>query len=429
MRPPFYVRQLKIDLDMWIAKGLVPSENREAILEAIGAGRPVRRLELILAVFGVILVGAGVMSFVGANWAAMTKPVRLFVLFGGMWLAYALAIAFIGRGRDLIGQAFVLLGVLMFGANIWFVAQTYNINAHYPDGTLLWAAGALAAAALVPSRAALAAAVSIGAYWTWQETIDFDREIHTPFLVFWALSAGLASFLSWRPGVHLSALALIFWFVISFEGLQKVLGWSDAEILSLYIFLPLAIWSLTQALDGGANALTLTAGHYGFFIFLAAFSVLHLTDTGDASATASWLAFAVLASVVSVAAVLFSMRRNASTVVDAIGTLLVCLVTVAYVMTVGNDDDRYDVVYLVFALGVIVWSISRGARIDDRFVINLSTVAFGLWVLYTYFELFSGLLDQAVFFTVGGILLIALALGLENLRRHLVASVKPAAEA
>jgi len=429
MRPPFYVRQLKIDLDAWIAKGLVPSENREAILESIGAGRPARRLELILAVFGVILVGAGVMSFVGANWAAMTKPVRLFVLFGGMWLAYALAIGFIGRGRDLIGQAFVLLGVLMFGANIWFVAQTYNISAHYPNGTLLWAAGALAAAALVPSRASLAAALSIGAYWTWQETIDFDREIHTPFLIFWVLSAGLAWFLNWRPGVHLSALALIFWFVISFKGLQHVLGWSDAEILSLYIFLPLAIWSVTQTFDGGANALTLTAGHYAFFIFLAAFSVLHMTDTGSASATTSWLAFGVVTSIVSVAAVLFAMRRNAATVVDAIGTLLVCLVTVAYVMTVGNDDDRYDVVYLVFALGVIVWSISRGARMDDRFVINLSTVAFGLWVLYTYFELFAGLMDQAVFFTVGGILLIALALGLENLRRHLVAGVKLAAEA
>jgi uncharacterized membrane protein len=426
MRPPFYVRQVKIDLDNWIAQGLVPSENREAILESIGAGRPTRRLELILAIFGVILVGAGVMSFVGANWAAMTKPVRLFVLFGGMWLAYAIAIALIGRGRDLVGQAFVLLGVLMFGANIWFVAQTYNINAHYPDGTLLWAAGALAAAAFVPSRAALAAALSIAAFWTWQETIDFRHVIHAPFLAFWALCAGLAWFLNWRPGIHLSALALIFWFAISFDGLQKMLGWSDAEILSLYILLPLAVWSAMQVFDGGANGITLTVGHYGFFIFLCAFSLLHLTDTGTASATSTWLAFATVTGVVSVAAVLFSMRRNVSTVVDVLGTLLVCLVTVAYVMTVGDDDDRYDVVYLVFALGVIIWSISRGARTDDRFVINLSTVAFGAWVLYTYFELFAGLMDQAVFFTVGGILLIALALGLENLRRHLVAGAKPA---
>ena len=47
-------------------------------------------------------------------------------------------------------------------------------------------------------------------------------------------------------------------------------------------------------------------------------------------------------------------------------------------------------------------------------------VGIGIWVLYVYFDLFSGLMDQAVFFTVGGILLIGLALGLENLRRTLV---------
>jgi uncharacterized membrane protein len=326
-----------------------------------------------------------------------------------------------------VSQAFVLLGVLLFGTNIWFIAQTYHINAHYPDGTLLWGAGALAAAVVVPSRAALAAALALGAYWTWQETMDFDRPIHAAFLVYWALAAALAWYLDWRPGIHLSALALIFWFIINYSGLQKLLGWSDAEILSIYILLPLAIWSATQIFDGGANALTITIGHYAFFIFLGAFAVLHLPDTGAAGSTSSWLGFAVVASGAAVAAVVVSMRRQGSTIVDVLGTLFACLVTIAYVMTVKKDDDSLDVVHMVCTLVVIIWSISRGARLDDRFVVNLSIVAFGLWVLYTYFELFSGLMDQAVFFTVGGILLIALALGLENIRRHLLAASKPAA--
>jgi uncharacterized membrane protein len=319
------------------------------------------------------------------------------------------------------------LGVLLFGTNIWFIAQTYNINAHYPDGTLLWGAGALAAAALVPSRAALAAALSIGAYWTWQETMDFDRLLHAPFLIYWAVSAALAWYLNWRPGIHLSALALIFWFIINYSGLQKLLGWSDAEVLTIYVLLPLAIWSAAQVFDAGANALAITIGHYAFFIFLGAFAILHLPDAGDAGPSSTWLGFAVVASAASVAAVVASMRRQGSTVIDVLGTLFACLVTIAYVMTVKKNDDSLDVVYMVCTLVVIIWSISRGARMDDRFVVNLSIVAFGLWVLYTYFELFSGLMDQAVFFTVGGILLIALALGLENIRRHLLASPKPAA--
>jgi uncharacterized membrane protein len=422
MRPPFYIRQLKIDLETWIAKGLVPEESRDEILASVGAGRSGSRLEVILAVFGVILVGLGVLSFVGANWAAMTKLTRLVVLFGSMWTAYGLAIWFNARGRDFLGQAVVLLGVLLFGSNIWFVAQTYNINAHYPDGTLLWGIGALTAAIIVPSRAALAAALAIGAYWTWQETMEFERPIHLAFIPYWALSATLAWYLNWRPGIHLSALALIFWFVINFSGIQKMLGWSDVEILTLYILLPLAIWSACQIFEAGANALTMTIGHYAFFFFLGAFAILHLADTGGNPPTSSWLAFAGLMSAIALASVVASLRRKGSTIVDVLGTLFACVVTIAYVMTVGKNDDRFDIIYLACTLVVILWSISRGARMDDRFVINLSTVAFGLWVLYVYFELFSGLMDQAVFFTVGGILLIVLSIGLERMRRSLVAA-------
>jgi uncharacterized membrane protein len=320
--------------------------------------------------------------------------------------------------------------VMLFGSNIWFVAQTYNINSHYPDGTLLWGIGAMVAAILVPSRAALATALAIGAYWTWQETMDFERPIHLAFLPYWGLGAALAWYLNWRPGIHLSALALIFWFVINFSGLQKMLGWSDAEILSLYILLPLAIWSACQIFEAGPNGLTMTIGHYAFFFFLGAFAILHLPDTDGKAPTATWITFALVMSAIALASVVASLRRKGSTVVDVLGTLFACVVTITYVMTVGKNDDRFDVIYLACTLVVILWSISRGARLDDRFVINLSTVAFGLWVLYVYFELFSGLMDQAVFFTVGGILLIVLSIGLERMRRSLVAaSDKPQAAA
>ena len=243
-----------------------------------------------------------------------------------------------------------------------------------------------------------------------------------------AAGATLAWYLNWRPGIHLSALALIFWFVINYGGIQKMLGWSDAEVLTIYILLPLAVWSACQVFESSPNALTMTIGHYAFFSFLGAFAVLHLPDTGEKGPTSTWLGFAVAMSAIALAAVVASLRRKGSTVIDVLGTLFACLVTISYVMTVGKGEDTFDVVYLICTLVVIIWSISRGARMDDRFVINLSTVAFGIWVLYVYFELFSGLMDQAVFFTVGGILLIALALGLENLRRTLLAGTnKPAA--
>lgn len=428
MRPPFYLRQLKQDLDTWIAKGLVDEENKEAILASVGAGSQVRTLDVILAVFGVVLIGAGAMSFVAANWEAMGKLERLIVLFGSLWAAYGIAGWFMANNRGAIGQAFVLLGVILFGVNIHYVAQTYNIQAHYPDGLLLWGIGAILAAAVVPSRAALAMALALGGWWTWQETQYFDAVLHIPFLLYWAVCTAIAWWLNWRPGIHLSSLTLLAWFIINFEGMQRLLGWGDAEVLTIFIFLPLAIWSLMQLLERDTNGLALSTGHYAFFVFLLAYGALQLPDNEHQSPSTTWLAFSTIMTVVSVGAVTLGFNRKTFSVLDVFGTLFACITTMAYVFLVQRYEDALDVPYLIFTLIVILWSVQRGVRLQDRFVINWSTVAFGLWFLYAYFDLFEGLLDQSIFFTVGGILLILLSLTLEALRRRLVVSA-PAKEA
>ena len=63
MRPPFYVRQLRRDLDEWIKRGLVPESSRAAILESAGAGQGMS-FASILGILGAILIGAAAMSFV-----------------------------------------------------------------------------------------------------------------------------------------------------------------------------------------------------------------------------------------------------------------------------------------------------------------------------------------------------------------------------
>lgn len=434
MRPPFYLRQLRRDLDTWIAKGLVDADNKEAILASVGAGAQARTLDVILAVFGVILIGAGAMSFVAANWADMAKLERLIVLFGSLWAAYGLAGWFLASTRGAIGQAFVLLGVILFGVNIHFVAQTYNIQAHYPDGLLLWGVGAILAAIVVPSRASLALALALGGWWTWQETQPFDYIaqplLHAPFLAYWAVCTATAWFLNWRPGIHLSALTLLGWFIISFGAFQRLLGWGDAEVMTIFIFLPLAIWSLMQLFErNDANGLALSTGHYAFFVFLIAYGVLQLPDNERNSPSSTWLAFATIMTVASVGAVTLGFKRKTFSVIDVFGTLFACITTMLYIFLVQRYQNALDVPYLVFALIVIIWSIQRGVRLQDRFVINWSTVAFGLWFLYCYFELFNGLLDQSIFFTVGGILLILISLTLEAMRRRLVTTAPTTTEA
>jgi uncharacterized membrane protein len=422
MRPPFYLRQLKRDLESWIDAGLVPKESRDKILAGVGADGGTFGFSGVLAILGVILLGGGAMSFVAANWADMEKPARLAVLFGSLWSAYGVAAWFAIRRQPAFAQAFVLLGVILFGVNIWYVAQTYNIAAHYPDGTLMWALGALAAAVVVPSRPSLAFAIVLGSLWTWQETTFFTEHthVHLAFLPFLAACTAAAVVMSWRPALHLSALALIGWLGLNFENVAGLLGWSSAEVLSLYITLPLLGWLASNLAGRDSNGLALTAGHYSFFVFLAAYGSLHHSTMQGLPPSFAWLGFSAIVTAAAVGVAIIAAGRGLYGIIDALAVAFVCGTTIAYIFLVGNNNGPLEVPHLACTLAVIVWSIGRGARLEDRFVINLSIVAFGIWFLYAYFELFSGLMDQALFLSIGGALLIALGIGLETTRRRLV---------
>ncbi|MBI3678764.1 MAG: DUF2157 domain-containing protein [Proteobacteria bacterium] len=422
MRPPFYLRQLKRDLETWIDAGLVQKDSRDAILASVGAGGRTIGFAGVLAIFGVILLGGGAMSFVAANWADMAKPARLAVLFGSLWSAYGIAAWFAARRQPAFAQAFVLLGLILFGVNIWYVAQTYNIAAHYPDGTLMWGLGALAAAVVVPSRPALAFAIALGCLWTWQETTFFgeNAQLHLAFLPYWGACTAVAVVMNWRPAIHLSALALIVWLSINFANVGHLLGWGPAEVLSLYITVPLLGWLLSQLAGRDSNGLALTTGHYAFFFFLAAYGLLHTTTMEGHPPSFAWLGFAVIVTAAAIGAAIVTAGRGSYAVIDALAVAFVCGTAFAYIFLVGNESSHLQVPHLACTLVVIVWSIGRGVRLEDRFVINLSIVAFGIWFLYSYFELFSGLMDQALFLSVGGVLLIALGVGLETARRRLI---------
>jgi hypothetical protein len=267
--------------------------------------------------------------------------------------------------------------------------------------------------------------MAIGALWTVQESTGFDGPLHVAFLPFWALCMARAATLSWRPGIHLGCLSLILWLAVSNDSLQRMLHWSDAEIASIYVLIPLAVWSFSQLRIPGPNGIALMVGHYAFFTFLVAFSVIHLFDGNAVGTSLSWIVFAAISSLLALGAVSAPVRTRDLSAMDIAGTAFAIAATVYYVTQTRGSAGDTEIPYLACSLVIILWSLSRGARMDDRFVINWSIAAFGAWVLYVYFELFSALMDQALFFTIGGALLILLAIGLEPLRRRLVAGTHP----
>jgi uncharacterized membrane protein len=117
----------------------------------------------VIVVAGAVLIGAGVFSFVAANWGSMGASTKVAVIVAGMVVASA-AGWYLAEQRSLrsTGGALLLLGSVIFGAGIFLVAQIFNLRGNWPDGYVLWAVGTLAMAMATRVRVLFALGLAVG---------------------------------------------------------------------------------------------------------------------------------------------------------------------------------------------------------------------------------------------------------------------------
>src|SRR5262249_60361065 len=110
----------------------------------------------VVAIVGGLLIAAAFLAFIAANWTAIERPARFGILLAGIAAAYTLGALFDRAGRPYLADLAAGVGAIIFGAAIALVGQMYHLADDFAAGLLLWATGALIAAALTGSRGALA---------------------------------------------------------------------------------------------------------------------------------------------------------------------------------------------------------------------------------------------------------------------------------
>ena len=207
-----YRRHVERDLERWTNAGWVTPSGaakiREDLAKAPGIG-----LSGVLGILASVLLAFGVFSFVAAHWDEMPRLVRLALLFSLLWAGYAAAGVLFARNMRAFGDAAVLFAVAVFGASIALISQMFHIDGNPPDGVYVWWIGALVAGALLRSNPALALAMVLVCVWTAME-MGQRQSVYWPFLIGWAAVSAAFIWQRWRPGAHLSGLALSL-FVIS----------------------------------------------------------------------------------------------------------------------------------------------------------------------------------------------------------------------
>jgi uncharacterized membrane protein len=142
------------DIDRIHAAGLISTEQRGAIVEHFQLDRETNKLMVILSIIGAVLVSAGVILSIAANWEEIPRFAKLA---GGLGLMLGCHFGGSRLRKDdrhpVVGQALHLVGSGLFLANIALVGQIYNLSSRPPNAILLWWLGIAPLAWILRSRA------------------------------------------------------------------------------------------------------------------------------------------------------------------------------------------------------------------------------------------------------------------------------------
>ncbi len=432
--PPFYRQQLARDLDHWIDSGLVPETSRESILDSAGQGGAGVSISSILYILGAVLIGAAAIAFVAANWDAIPRATKLFTLILALWTAYGLAIWTRARAAHALSGALVLIGIAIYGASISLIGQIYHLSGDAADAMLLWGIGAMLAAILVPSRAALAAAAVIGVLWTWYVAKDGGslfggsaESIHWAYLAYWLVGLFAAFRFGWRPGVHLHLIGLVIWLALYTADLAGALGWEGDALLLVfptYTMFWLALWALARSI-GDLFTTFRTTSHYALLLGFAAGLFLLYPDAwaeADVTMPQSGLVIPALLGLGGIAAAAFGLVRGRLKRLD-VGFIVGATATVLMFTMIAPSMSPGPFSWIATALyiGGAVWLVAHGSTNNDRFALNLGFVSFAVAVMAIYFRAFGGLMGNALFFLILGVVLLGGGALLNKVRRRMIA--------
>ncbi|MBN4064518.1 DUF2157 domain-containing protein [Dehalococcoides mccartyi] len=391
---------LKGRIGQWRDSGLISDEQSEAILKfesvpeaPFRLGMRFSRLIVVLSTLGAVLIGAGIISFVAANWQGIPAIAKLVLLIGGQtatyWAAYQLQFV---RGFPRVGGAIMFAGAAWFGANVFLVAQTYHLSTGNPDLIIWWFLGILPLAYIAKSKPITVMAVGI-------------------------FTVGI----SWKAGAQTDDAA------------------SGLLVMAMLLFLASAIYAIGMV-HLRRETLKFFAGPYLVGGALMAIIVTYIftfkdifTDYSRGSAAQSWdvsVGYIVLATVISAitVATLLPAIRSSIRSGNQLMSKLAEPAAVALVVVIGwltafhpfTSATPYVVIFNLLLLLLIFGTITLGIVNRREALVNIGIVFFVIDLSTRYIELTVDMLDTSLAFIVGGLLLLGVGYGMEQARRKLL---------
>jgi uncharacterized membrane protein len=319
-----YRQRLEADLAQWEADGVITPATLAAVRVALPPLAPGINIAVVIAIVGGLLIAAAFLAFVAAHWMDIARLLRLAILLAGIAVAHGLGAWFAHADRPVLADLSASVGAIIFGAGVALVGQMYHLGGDFAGGMLLWAIGALAAAALTGSRGALAVALVAATIWSSMRVLEIPDVPHLAFVAFWLIAAALALVWNSRVAAHLVALAALPWWTATAirPGFESSFVLADGAALLFGAGIALAATAWQRASSAGT-----VLSIYGAFS-LAGVATLEVATANDLAGPAAsqpfWaIACGVAGAILAFAASAATRRAGAALAGTAIALVLV----------------------------------------------------------------------------------------------------------
>ncbi|AZO77863.1 MULTISPECIES: DUF2157 domain-containing protein [unclassified Bosea (in: a-proteobacteria)] len=420
-----YRKRLEADLGRWVGEGLVSPESATTIRRSLAQEGGGFKLPALLGLFGGLLIASSVSAFVAANWEEIPRLVKLAMVLLGVAGALGIAVRLESRGSTGGADAAATCGTLIFAAGVALVGQMYHLPTDWPGGALLIAIGALIVAFLLRSNGALVIALVAIAAWSGGRWDEREANAHLLFWIPFLPALWLAATRHNRLVHHLAVLVLLGWFA-TLPG-QHAFFRFDYGLLAYWLAVSVLFVALgALALDRGGPGLLTACLPWGLIGLILSLNVelARILDVNEAKAgTALWLnyfAYALALPAVIGLGLLARERRFALPL--ALALFMALLVPVLF-WSGGAVSMAGKIVVAALILAVAIGIVIAGAGGGVRRLSIAGSILFAIAIVILLWQTIGTLLDQSLFFLVGGALLIGLASGM---RRLLAKFSKPA---
>jgi hypothetical protein len=320
----------------------------------------------IALAFGALMLGAGVLLFVSANWDQLS-PLSRFALVALLVAVFHMAAAATADRFPSMATTLHVVGTVALGAGIFLAGQIFNLDEHWPGGIMLWALGAAIAWALLRSAAQMALVAILAPAWLTSE---------------WFVATGDRFY---ADGAHVATAGVALLALSYFTACRPGRAETGRRILLCLgaVGLPLA-----------AIALVFASGQ---------------TTTSQLSTVTRVLGWSVAIGAPLLVAIIFRRQAAWPNVLAAIWVLVL--------LRLHPAADLYQYIWWATgATGLAAWGVSD-AR-SER--INMGAVIFAVTILTFYFSQVMDKLGRSASLVGLGVLFLAGGWMLERVRRHLV---------